>query len=474
MLTVGAAYFSIGNHHPDEHFQILEFAHARLGLSNTDVLPWEFEQQARATVQPFMAMGAIKLMGLLGINNPFTIAFIIRLITGVCTWVITLLMLNFFIGKFKTKLGALFFLLSTLFLWFVPYLNVRFSSEILAGFSLLLAILLLLEHDESKHKKNAFLLAAGILLGFSFYFRFQIAAAIIGVFAWLIFYKKIGLSKLLILISGGLIAAFICTGIDWWFYEKLVFTPWNYFYFQLILGKAANFGVYPWWYYFELFFISVAPPISIFLFIFFITGAIKNKLSVLVWSIIPFVLLHMGIGHKEMRFMFPILPLFLTITALGFDDLVALGKIKNPVVIALKLTFAINILLLIYRTVAPAQEQISYYRFLTNISAEQKFLLISIDKDAYEYSGLPIEFYRSSNIESIQFSSYDEAEKYLANHKELPILIMHNEQRMNYEFANFNAKRIYSLLPEWLSSFNINDWQSRSNLKSIYRLERNN
>ena len=36
--------------HFDEHFQILEFAHARLGLSPVEALPWEFEERIRPTL----------------------------------------------------------------------------------------------------------------------------------------------------------------------------------------------------------------------------------------------------------------------------------------------------------------------------------------------------------------------------------------------------------------------------------------
>ncbi len=298
------------------------------------------------------------------------------------------------------------------------------------------------------------------------------AAALLGVFIWIIAYRKLPFTDILKLIAGGLIAIFISIGIDSWFYEKLVFTPWNYFYFQLILGKAANFGTDPWWHYFNLFFANAAPPISIFLFVFFVIGAIKNKHSAIVYIIVPFVIMHMGIGHKEMRFMFPIFPLFLVIVSLGYDNLVSRGKVSKPLLIALKATFVINILLIVFRTFSPAQELVSYYRFLNDISSDKNYLLIAIDNDPYSYAGLPVNFYRSPNIETQHFSSYNLAEEYINNYSEKPILILHNELMLGYEFSDFNKKRIYSILPDWISNFNINDWQSRANLYSIYSLEK--
>lgn len=94
--------------------------------------------------------------------------------------------------------------------------------------------------------------------------------------------------------------------------------------------------------------------------------------------------------------------------------------------------------------------------------------------DAYDYVGLQVNFYRSPNLETVTFSSYDLADNYINNNAEKSILILHRELVLNYKFSNFNSKPVYTILPEWILDYNINDWQSRADLYSIYLLEYDN
>lgn len=54
------ALFSVGAYHADEHYQILEFAGLKLGLTSAENLPWEFHYQMRQTLQPFMVIALHK------------------------------------------------------------------------------------------------------------------------------------------------------------------------------------------------------------------------------------------------------------------------------------------------------------------------------------------------------------------------------------------------------------------------------
>lgn len=78
VLFVGhtlAAYTSYGFHHPDEHFQILEWANYFVGFGSADHLPWEFAAQIRPWFQPLIHAIFIKGFASLGIYNPFDAAF---------------------------------------------------------------------------------------------------------------------------------------------------------------------------------------------------------------------------------------------------------------------------------------------------------------------------------------------------------------------------------------------------------------
>ena len=42
-----SSIFSVGFFHPDEHYQILEFANYKMGNINPTQLPWEFHEKIR-------------------------------------------------------------------------------------------------------------------------------------------------------------------------------------------------------------------------------------------------------------------------------------------------------------------------------------------------------------------------------------------------------------------------------------------
>src|ERR1700722_19253897 len=86
VLNISTAWFSLGYHHPDEHFQILEICNYKLGNTPIADLPWEFAAKARPGVQPFIAYCFISVLNSIGIFNPFIIAFLLRLIIAITGW----------------------------------------------------------------------------------------------------------------------------------------------------------------------------------------------------------------------------------------------------------------------------------------------------------------------------------------------------------------------------------------------------
>jgi len=54
------AFASQGYLQSDEHFQVLEFADYKLGVTPAADLPWEFQQQIRPALQPALAVGVIR------------------------------------------------------------------------------------------------------------------------------------------------------------------------------------------------------------------------------------------------------------------------------------------------------------------------------------------------------------------------------------------------------------------------------
>ena len=467
------AFFSEGYHHPDEHFQILEFSNYMIGKSPASDLPWEFGEKIRPALQPALASIIIKSANFIGIYNPFNYALILRMIAALLSWFLICKVSLLVVNNFKTDNGKKIFLYSSFFLWFIPFISVRFSSENFSAITFLGAIYIIIKSiDDILHKKILQLFFAGLLLGLSIFFRFQIVFAIAGLVLWLSLIKKTNWKKFFILIISGISAIVFCVFIDSWFYGKFEFTPFNYYIANIVEKKAAGWGTSPWWYYFKLFFIQGIPPISLLLLIFFFLGLIKNLKNIFTWCIIPFLLAHFIVGHKEMRFLFPMAFVFIYIASLGIDYLIAKHKYQRLWRFILILSLIINIPVLFIRMVIPAQEAISYYKFLYNYSNKKEITLLCNENNIYELVDNKVNFYKSKNVKCIVLHGDQEFSKYLTEHKPDSIFMFDTKLISENKFVGYKNESVFCLFPKWLLRFNINNWESRSRIWDIHKLKK--
>ncbi|HOY95609.1 MAG TPA: hypothetical protein PK509_07725, partial [Catalimonadaceae bacterium] len=78
LMHIVAAWFSLGWQHPDEHYQLIEFARYLLGEFPADLLPWEFGAGMRPTFQVFLAAAFMKVTSFIGVADPFDVVFLLR------------------------------------------------------------------------------------------------------------------------------------------------------------------------------------------------------------------------------------------------------------------------------------------------------------------------------------------------------------------------------------------------------------
>jgi len=170
LIYLITAIFSVGFYHYDEHFQILEFINYKLGKSPLSDLPWEYYAKIRPSLLPAIGIGLIKAMNLVGIHNPFTYTLVFRIITAMLSWLITVCFCSLLINDFSSDKTKKIFVYLSLFLWFVPFISVRFSSECYAAITFLSALYLIIRFYKYESDKNPrLLILAGLLLGFSFF-----------------------------------------------------------------------------------------------------------------------------------------------------------------------------------------------------------------------------------------------------------------------------------------------------------------
>ncbi len=470
LVQVIAAWFSVGYNHSDEHFQVLEFCNYKLGLSPASALPWEFGAQCRAGLQPFIAFCVCRGLQLIGLYNPFRAAFLLRLGMGLLTWVVTCRIVLLMLPQFVTDKGKRAYVWCSFLLWFVPYIGVRFSAESFSGVLFFLAISLLLDlNGYTSTKRNLRLLFAGLLLGFTLVLRLQMAFAFAGLGLWLILYSKWRFSDWLIIIIAGLAAIGLGAVTDHWLYGDWVFTPYNYYYVNIVQHKAANFGTAPWWEYFVMFIDYAVPPISIILLPLFLYGIWKKPRHLFTWISVAFIAGHCLIAHKEMRFLLPVSIAFIYLVCSGVDALAQRYDCKKGFRWALNVVAGINIALLLIKIFTPAHEAVNYYKFIYNYAQAQPTTLISYEKSPYSPIGLEMNFYKPASLQTVIVNTPEEVSAVMNSTQGRSVLFLNPETQALPVIASIHKENIYCILPDW-PFLNINDWESRSYIWSVYKL----
>lgn len=326
-----ASIFSNGFHHPDEHFQLIEFAGLKMGWNSGEDLTWEYDSQIRPTIQIYIVMIVFKLCNLLEIHDPFALSFALR----ICSLIVYLASTLFFIQSFKNTVLEKYrfvWLLMTFFFWFLPIINVRFSSEVWSGFFLLTSVAMI----QLNRLDKPFLFLIGIVFGCCFELRFQMGIPITGILLWLLIIKKIEFGDILVIVGGLFGVIVLATLLDSIFYGEFVFAPYNYFKVDLIDNVVNTYGVHPWYYY--LLRIMEGPTLFIGIPILASTLYLLmfNPKNVILWAILPYLLIHSLIPHKETRYLFPIVNFIPIIVIWAYQDIIQRDFIKKNAAFAIK------------------------------------------------------------------------------------------------------------------------------------------
>lgn len=335
VVNVLTAWFNGGYIHPDEHWQILEFAWYKLGHQPASVLPWEFAAHARAGLQPWIAAGLVLLMQKAGVFSPFVAAFLLRLASALLGLWVSLRLCALILPTIRRPDYRRLAFYGTLFLWVAPFLHARFSAESWGASLTFLGLTLLFDAhaaagadrqgQAASMPPRAVMLAAlaGLAGGFAFFCRVQMAPAIIGAGLWLLVYRRGSWRLLAVAAPTFLVALAANVAIDHWLYGAWVFTPFQYVDVNVVQGKAAQLGASPWWMTFAPFLLLAVPPFNALALVPLLVGAWTCRRHVLTWTIVPFVIAHAAVAHKELRFMAPMLFPIVMALAVALDRLPA-------------------------------------------------------------------------------------------------------------------------------------------------------
>lgn len=448
------AWFSKGWHQCDEYYQILEFGSYKLGLTPAADLPWEFAARMRPAFQPLLVVGVYRLFQLFGSSNPFLISFVLRLLSATLFWSAVTLMLRTYRAVIRDQKLQQWYALLSYFLWIAVYDGVRFSSESWSGsfFTIGFALLMM---DRSRVRTWSIV---GVLFGLAFVVRFQTALLIAGIFGWALFVDKVSFKKISAALGGIVLAVVLGILIDHWFYGEWVLSQWNYFVENIVQGKAESFGVDPWYAYLLETIERGVPPTSVIYVLAPIILLVYARRDPLTWAAVPFVLGHMVIGHKELRFLFPLLGLMPVIIIRSLEMLITHrwpGLLEaRGIRWSARFFWITNVIVLCVVMFKPADDQLYMYERLYHAYPDRA-IFYHTGIDPFDRAR-PMHFYRRSEWELR--GALSDTTRMTAGESFLVATITPKTVSARWP----DARIVYRTLPEWTRHFNVNGWLDRT------------
>ncbi len=472
LLYLVTAWFSEGYYHSDEHYQIIEFAEYKLGNNTTSDLAWEFSDRIRPGLQPAIAYGVISSFRSIVADDPFIIAAFLRIVSGL----LFLFALIFFTSRvvrfFESHRWRRYLWLLSLFFWFLPFIGVRFSSESWSATCMLVAMGMLMQKDVSLRQ----VFAVGLMLGLAFQFRYQSVFMTAGILLWFAFMDTERIRKLALMIAGFFAVMIIGAITDRWLYGNWAFPLWDYFYVNIIEGKASSYGVEPWWFYFNETAMKAIYPIGILVMLSIIYFVIRFPKHLLIWAIVPFLALHFITPHKELRFLFPLAVFVPFIIATVLYDIRKryAGKRISGIMMNCSWRWAfwiITLPLLLTMAYKPADPNISQLNFINSNYGGKKVTLYYYKDNPYNPFCLDLHFYRFQGaMKLIEIKTPEEIDS-IKSGGEIVLLKTKrsNEKELGIDSSRFEI--VYESTPGWLEFANFNGWMDRSAIHRVYVLK---
>jgi len=305
---IWAAVWDHGIFWPDEIFQSLEQAH-RFAFGYGFVA-WEFQDGARSWLFPGVLGLFWKVVALFGMNAAPALVISAKLA------MVVLALIGIYASmRIAERLGGGdAAILCGVLGAFLPPLIVygsRCMTEMASAPLCALAVLLLL--DTARWK----VVLAGCLAALAVFLRYQngvIAAALLGV---LIVQQRH--RDAMRYAAGALMIGFLGGMLDLFTWGTPFHSFVAYVRFNLVEGRSAAFGVEPPDYYIETLWSAVGwPSIAVAAGL----AASASRAPALLAVVLLYIVAHTFVGHKELRFLMPVVPLALALSGIGLARLI--------------------------------------------------------------------------------------------------------------------------------------------------------
>jgi len=430
VLRVGVAVWSPNLYWPDEVYQSRETAHFL--AYGTAVKTWEFRTGARSWVFPaFLAvvMRATDWMGSGSDGYLLGITIVLALISLTTIWFA-------FAWAYRVSgtSAAVIAGLGSVFWYELIYFAPKSFNEVLAGHLLLPGLYLGVYGPENPLARRKRLFWAGVFLGLVVALRIQLAPAVLvaaGFFCW-----KNWRTNLLPVAAGialPVVAFGMADAVTWSqpFHSYLAM-------FQFHIQNESTLDQQAWHYYLVRILTHYGPLVP-----FAFLGARRSPF--LGWVILAIVIPHTLIPHKEWRYIYPAMPLIITLSGIGVTEVVAAlnARLTRP-----KPRFAViavSVLFFVCTSAAIAIEFPGWRQHAGDIEAFQKLSHdktlcgVALYKNAWTWPG-----------------------GYTYLHRNVPIFLFSDETPIEKLAPSFNALVTSEPLPEHHDGFKVAQcWDSR-------------
>ncbi len=286
---------------PDEYYQALEPAHR--AVFGYGWQAWEFLEGARHWTLPGLVAALMKVSEAAGLPYLRVIEFSFCLVGSATGYAVSLLARAQGASQRASAISAAVFSLMGLAVFIAP----RAMGEGLSGLPITLAFALLFMAP-SRGK----VIAAGLLLSLAVGLRLQNGLFCLGALA--VLWRLKGPVALLL---GVLVVGAVGYGlVDQLTWGEPFHSARAYLRFNLVEGRASAFGTSPFFHYVSAF---VTAEGLTFVPLVLLTALGARKRPELPLIVLGFFLVHSLIPHKELRFLFPLVPLLAAQAALGLD-----------------------------------------------------------------------------------------------------------------------------------------------------------
>ncbi|MEO8146548.1 MAG: hypothetical protein ABI723_02870 [Bacteroidia bacterium] len=464
-IHVIAAIYSVGYYYADEHYQLVEFAGYKLGTHAPNELAWEFAYRLRPSFQPALCYCIIRTAQIAGIDDPFMQTLLLRLLSAGISLAAIVFFIKTFFEEFKSDRSQKMFIVLSFFLWFIPFTDVRFSSETWAGAFFITSICLLKKLQSGNWVLlkifTTLIIACAVLV------RYQMLMPLAFVAVWFLLSDRNRFAFITIGI-GTILSFAIGLAVDKWFYGEWTLPLYNYAH-MVITGSGPDFGSEPWYYYFIVICTKSALPIGLLLLISFIYFWLTSPKHLITCITLPFFLLHVLLPHKELRFLFPLVMLcpfvicyFIEKVQLQLNNAnLILKKSFNALIIALML---LNFVLLTVVIFLPASPGIAIAETIHKSFAAEKAILIHTPySNPYSpFESVPVKFYVEKNVQQIKVNNSSELpDSVLTLKTNLLFSLRSDDYEINKDYLNAkNFRLIKYAIPGELIKWNNDIWYS--------------